>query len=83
MHATRAVTNARGLLVQTGILKPRDEGIERTAKWIDTRLADEPDTITKIVRPYATWSVLRRARKNMARSPGAGKNARARINAAI
>jgi len=83
LPASRAVTNARGLLVQTGVLEPRDDGIERTAKWIDTRLADEPAAITKIVRPYATWSVLRRARKNRANSPGAGRNARARINAAI
>lgn len=83
LQATRAVTNARGLLVQTGVLEPRDESVERTAKWIDARLEDEPDAITMIVRPYATWSVLRRARKRRANSPGAGKNARARINAAI
>jgi hypothetical protein len=83
LPASRAVTNARGLLVQTGVLEPRDESIERTAKWIDTRLADEPDAVTRIVRPYATWSVLRRARRRKANSHGAGKNARARINAAI
>lgn len=83
LQATRAVTNARGLLVATGVLEPRDDSVERTAKWIDTRLADEPEAITKIIRPYATWSVLRRARRRRTNSPGAGKNARARINAAI
>lgn len=83
LPATRAVTNVRGLLVETGVLEPRNDGVERTAKWIDIRLADEPAAIGRIVRPYATWFVLSRIRKNGSDSTSAGRNARARINSAI
>lgn len=83
LPATRAVANVRGLLVETGVLEPRNDGVERTAKWIETRLAGESEAVSRIVRPYATWSVLSRIRKSGSESPGAGRNARARINAAI
>lgn len=83
LPATRAVTNVRGLFVETGVLEPRNDNVERTAKWIDARLADEPEAVGRIVRPYATWFVLSRIRKSGSESPGAGRNARARINAAI
>lgn len=83
LPATRAVTNVRGLLVETGVLEPRNDSVERTAKWIETRLAGESAAVGRIVRPYATWFVLSRVRKSGSGSPGAGRNARARINVAI
>ncbi len=77
---------ARQVLVHTGVLPERAEYLERIGPWIDKTLADHPVDHVRIVRPYARWTVLRRARRRAARRPytsGAGRSARRRIAVAL
>ncbi len=48
---------------------PRDEYLERIEPWLGEILAGRPAQHAALVRPYATWHVLRRARR---RSRGRG-----------
>jgi hypothetical protein len=82
-----ALHHVRDLLVQAGVLPPRDEYLERIEPWLREILAARPAHHAALVRPYATWHVLRRARR---RSRGRGAStmsaagwARGRILAAL
>src|SRR6266700_92539 len=75
------------MLVQAGVLPARDEHLERIEPWLGEVLAGRPAQHAALVRPYATWHVLRRARR---RSRGRGAStmsaagwARGRILAAL
>ncbi|WP_156935476.1 hypothetical protein [Pseudonocardia spinosispora] len=57
----------RQLLVQAGVVPPRDDDLERIPPWLDTLLADEPEHRARPIRPFAHWFVLRRARRLAAR----------------
>ena len=57
------------MLVQAGVLPARDEHLERIEPWLGEVLAGRPAQHAALVRPYATWHVLRRARR---RSRGRG-----------
>ncbi len=54
----------RHLLVANGVLAPRDEGLVRLEDWIRAKLAtiDDADR-RRLLRSYATWRLLRRARR--------------------
>jgi hypothetical protein len=71
----------RDLLVQAGVLPARDEYLERIESWLREILAVRPAHHAAVVRPYATWHVLRRAR-GASTVPAAGW-ARGRILAAL
>ena len=60
---TPALHHVRDLLVQAGVLPPRDEYLERIEPWLGEILAGRPAQHAALVRPYATWHVLRRARR--------------------
>lgn len=64
-----ALHHVRGMLVQAGVLPARDEHLERIEPWLGEVLAGRPAQHAALVRPYATWHVLRRARR---RSRGRG-----------
>ena len=69
-----------------GILPARDEYVDGVPPWLDTLLAAQPPHIAAFVRPYASWSVLRRARGRgirRASTPSVRKYARARILIAV
>jgi hypothetical protein len=66
---TPALHHVRDLLVQAGVLPARDEYLERIEPWLGEVLAGRPAQHAAVVRPYATWHVLRRARR---RSRGRG-----------
>jgi hypothetical protein len=53
----------RALLVSTAVLPDRDEYIERVTARLTGILADAPTHHARIVRRYATWDVLPRARR--------------------
>jgi len=77
---------ARQVLVHTGVLPERAEYLERIGPWIDKTLAGHPVEHARIVRPYAHWTVLRRARRRAASRPytsGAARSARRRIAVAL
>jgi hypothetical protein len=60
---TSALHHVRDMLVQAGVLPPRDEYLERIEPWLGEVLAGRPAQHAALVRPYATWHVLRRARR--------------------
>jgi hypothetical protein len=72
--------------VHTGVLPERHDDIDRVEIWLDTLLADRPAAHARIIRPFATWHLLRRARRDTARRPPTPATAtwlRARILAAL
>ncbi|MFD8916093.1 hypothetical protein [Streptomyces sp. NPDC059575] len=52
----------RALLVHTGVLEPREEGLERIAPWLERTLIDRSAAHTRLVHPYTHWVLLRQAR---------------------
>ena len=52
----------RQALVHAGLLPPRQELIEDVGAWLDDLLGDVPLEHAQLVRPFARWMVLRRAR---------------------
>ena len=82
---TRHLIYLRQVLVHTGALDQRDEDIEGTVPWVEDLLRRHTSSIGMIVRPYATWSVLRRARRRpkVTENRAARKYARSRIALAV
>jgi len=76
----------RQALVHAGLLPPRQELIEDVDAWLDDLLGDVPREHAQLVRPFARWVVLRRAR-NRARTrtftEASGSWARQQIRAAV
>ena len=66
---TLALHRLRQSLVHTGVLPARVDYLERLVPWLEGLLADEPATRAQLVRTYAHWTVLRRARQR-ARASG-------------
>jgi hypothetical protein len=78
----RHVHYLRTVLVNTGVLPARAEDLESTPAWLEEVLARMPAKDARLIRPYAVWSVLRRARNRARRRPatrGARKYIRGRI----
>ncbi|OBA53674.1 hypothetical protein A5789_23565 [Nocardia sp. 852002-51101_SCH5132738] len=76
----------RRALVHTRVLPERVEYLERLVPWLEQLLNGQPDTRAHILRTYATWTVLRRARHRSARQPftrGSSRWARSRILASL
>ncbi|ODU05018.1 MAG: hypothetical protein ABS81_08690 [Pseudonocardia sp. SCN 72-86] len=59
----------RDLLVHTAVLPGRTELLDRNDVWLDTILNQAPPQHSRIVRPFATWHVFRRARQRARRRP--------------
>ena len=66
----RAAGFLRQLLVANGALEPRDEPLAALETWVTARVGAvaDPDR-RRVLRSYATWRVLRRARSRAARAP--------------
>lgn len=81
-----SVIGLRATLVHVGILEPREEPLARIAPWLERVLADLPAGHRPVVRAYAEWHVLRKARRRAARgrfTAASAAHARGRINYAI
>ncbi|MBP2527258.1 hypothetical protein [Rhodococcus sp. PvP104] len=83
------VRHLRSVLVYTGVLEDRGHDLDTVDAWIDELLDGLPHEIALLLRPYASWSVLHRARHRARRSaahrPSAGsvsRYARTRITVA-
>jgi hypothetical protein len=63
----RAEMFLRPLLVEAGVLPARNDDLERVPSWLETLLVDQPDHHVRLIRPFAHWFVLRRARRAAAR----------------
>lgn len=80
-----ATGRLRAVLVQAGLLEPRDEAIARLEGWIDRQL-DTVGTVEdrRLLEAFARWWVLRRARQRAQRSPGLStRTARREVRRAI
>lgn len=55
------------MLVSSGVLPARNEHLERLAPWLEHLLHDKPTHHARLIRPFAHWFVLRRARPVAAR----------------
>jgi hypothetical protein len=83
---TQALRYVRDILVSSGVLPARNEHLERLAPWMEHLLDDKPAHHARLIRPFAHWFVLRRARRTAARrtfTRGSADFARARILAAL
>lgn len=60
----RQVNYIREILVRTMILVPRNEHLEGIEPWLDTHLAGQPVGHARVVRNYAVWYLLHRARRD-------------------
>ncbi|MFJ9777820.1 XRE family transcriptional regulator [Kitasatospora sp. NPDC101157] len=63
---TRHLHYVRHTLVHLGTLPERDEELDRIPAWLDTVLADRPTGHVHLVRSFAHWHLLRRARRRAA-----------------
>jgi hypothetical protein len=59
-HAERFL---RHTLIATGVLPPRNDDLDRIPAWLDTLLTHRPPHHSQLLRPFATWVLLRRARR--------------------
>lgn len=57
----------RSLLIHAAVLDDRFDYLERVVAWLDPLLAGQPAHISAIIRPYAIWDVLVRARRHATR----------------
>jgi hypothetical protein len=73
----------REILVHTGILPARLEYLDRLLPWLEQTLADRPATHARLVRPYAHWHVLLRARRRAQRHGTFTPNSAAHIRSEI
>jgi hypothetical protein len=76
----------RAMLVDAGMLPARPERLARIERWLEELLAGQPTSRARMLRAFATWHVLRRARRR-ARGEDVSTNAdsgvRTRIRVAL
>lgn len=53
----------RQTLVHVGVLPERHDDLERVVPWLEVLLADQPTDTAHLLRTYAHWTLLRRARQ--------------------
>jgi hypothetical protein len=83
---TPALHHLRQLLVHAGILPERTEYLDRIGPWLGQLLAGCPPAHAAVIRPFATWHILRRARGRARRqgfTPNAARWARSHILIAV
>jgi hypothetical protein len=76
----------RAMLVDAGVLPARPERLARIESWLGELLAGQPADRTRTLRAFATWHVLRRARRRARGgdvSTSADSGARTRIRVAL
>lgn len=60
---TQHLHRVRHILVRTGVLPERNEYLERIPPWLGELLRDQPAAHAALVRRYARWYLLPRARR--------------------
>jgi len=83
---SKPLHHLRHMLVHTGVLPERTEYLERIGPWLDNLLADQAADDSSLIRAYAQWDVLRRARQRASQRTftyDAGRRARTMIRVAL
>ncbi len=86
LEQTKPLNHLRGLLVAAGALPEYQPGFDRLEAWLEDLLADVPSDRANLVRPFAVWHVLRRARRRVQRgqfTENGAKWARLRISQSL
>jgi hypothetical protein len=86
MPQTPALHRIRAVLMHAGVLPDRPDHLERIVPWLEQQLAGQPAGRAHVIRTWAHWTALRRARSRLARRPfteGAAHNLRSGIIAAL
>ncbi len=60
---SRAIHFIRRMLIDTHVLPDRMDHLQRVDPWLDALLESRPAAQVRLVRPYAQWHLLRRARR--------------------
>ncbi|MFI5634711.1 hypothetical protein ACIA8E_36255 [Streptomyces sp. NPDC051664] len=76
---TRAIDYLRDFLIAVGALPSQNVHLERLGPWLDTFIEGRPPPQTRVLRLYATWSVLRRLRGRSNPAAAASNTARYKI----
>ena len=63
MPSSHALHFLRDRLVSTGVLAERPEYLDRIPAWVDQLTGGRPDGHSRLIRTYAQWDALRRARR--------------------
>ncbi len=63
MPSSHALHFLRDRLVSTGVLAERPEYLDRIPAWVDELTGGKPDGHSRLIRTYAQWDALRRARR--------------------
>lgn len=80
LPSSASLNYIREILIRTKVLDPRNEYLDRIEPWIDNLLCSYPLEHARIIRSYAVWFQLHRARR--ARRP-LGVSGAARIRTRI
>jgi len=86
MPQAPALHRLRAVLMHAGALPARADHLERIVPWLEQLLASHPATRAHLIRTWAHWTTLRRARSRLARRPfteGAAHHLRTKITAAL
>jgi hypothetical protein len=83
MPADQGLNYLRQLLVHTGVLPTRIEQLDRLTPWLDQELADRPAAHVRLIRPFAIWDRLHRARRAAASRGDFPRNAAVRFRTEI
>ena len=73
MPSSRGLHFLRDRLVATGVLPERPEYLDRIPAWVEELTAGQPDRHARLIRTYAQWDALRRARRRAGPRPAAGQ----------
>lgn len=66
---SRVSNYLRQALVHAGALPRRDEHVEQVEAWLDEFLREQSPAHSQLLRPFANWVVLRRARQRSRHRP--------------
>lgn len=76
----------RAAFVAAGVLPQRNEALAQLQLWVDRTIPTIPTEHQAVIRAYAEWHIVRRARQRAARGPfrpGADSSNRQRIRCAV
>lgn len=86
MPQTPALHRVRAVLMHADVLPDRADHLERIIPWLEQLLDGQPADRAHLIRTWAHWTALRRARSRLDRRPfteAAAHNLRDAITAAL
>lgn len=66
---TKAMHYLRSLLTEANLVPARDDHVERLTRWVEDLVAHDPLPRQQTVRRFASWHVIRKARRRVPHRP--------------